>query len=102
MSTLSETLRQPGVLHSGSKVGGSRLQGSFSNQSKGSIHSQHQTTRHDGDAAHLDLKRRSQLINKQQQRVLIDEQNIQIRDPQLVPPPSMNKANQPPGLHPSR
>lgn len=91
VSSLSETLRQPGALQSGSKMG-SRLAGSFAHQGKGSIHSQHQTTRHDGDAPALDLKRHSQLVNKPETHELIEEQNVQIRDPQLIPPPAISKS----------
>ena len=91
LSSVSESLRQPGTIMSGNKAA-SRLHGSFSNQSKASIQSHNITARKESDVQPLDVKRHSQLVQPHEQ---IDEHNIEIQDPQLIPPPQWQKHGQP-------
>lgn len=86
VSSLSETLKQTGGPQSGSK-----LQGAFG-QAKQSIHStQNQTSKNDGDSPLMEQKRRSQMVNTQQDKVLIPDEelvglairNPEVRQPQL-------------------
>lgn len=81
VSSVSETLKQHAGPHSGSK-----LHGAFG-QAKQSIHStQNQTSKNDGDSPHMEQKRRSQMVNKQQDKVLIGEEDVAIRNPELKQP----------------
>jgi len=69
VSNISETLRyRNGIAGSGHKntgAAGSMMKGSFSNNSKASIHSLNNVNRvkNDGDSPQLEQKRRSQMIN---------------------------------------